>query len=120
MYLPRGPDILEPWRRGWYPAREGGRKMTELRMVIDSFENVEDLISEGVFADRKAYADTIKAEAKAFGVIVEKITFRKDWGQIVALLEYTSKAGLRQWIVRDDPTLSEEEVDSIIGGTFGA
>ncbi len=92
--------------------------MTELRMVIDSFENVEDLISEGVFPDRKAYADTIKAEAKAFGVLVEKITFRKDWGQIVALLEYSTQEGLRGWIKRDDPSLSDEEVNSIINGTF--
>ena len=94
--------------------------MTELRMVIDSFENVEDLISEGVFVSRKDYADTIKAEAKPFGVIVEKITFRKDWGQIVALLEYSTQEGLRGWIKRDDPSLSDEEIDSIIGGTFGA
>jgi hypothetical protein len=103
----------------WF-HKEGGRKMTELRMVIDSFENVEDLISEGVFVNRKDYADTIKAEAKPFGVIVEKITFRKDWGQIVALLEYSTQEGLRGWIKRDDPTLSEEEVESIIAGTFGA
>jgi hypothetical protein len=32
MYLPQGPDILGSWRRGWYPAGEGGKKMNEIQI----------------------------------------------------------------------------------------
>jgi hypothetical protein len=89
---------------------------TKIKMAVDSYENFQDMVGDGIFANLQEYKEELNSTSTPYGVKIKKLLADEEADQIIATLEYNDINKLKGWVLSESPELSSEEVDEIVQG----
>jgi hypothetical protein len=83
-------------------------------VTLDSFENINDMIAEGLYGSIQDYIDGIHLSAEEHNIEVLDVEVDEDQDLITAEISFEDIQDVKDWMAATSPELADEDIEDIL------